>query len=290
MLTYTTYSEAGGVGKTTLAANLAVAHADNGHRVLIIDMDQQDGSLSHLLGVDEHRHDPDADTIVHHMIDRPRGDFDDLIKTSEGVDIIPSHDALESLGDWLDKAADFEEAAAGEDYEYPRFEQLRRVLAENDVPNRYDVIIVDPPATAGPHLYNGIDATRSLVIPMELSGKGKQSIQGLESVVDGLEESLDISVGVLAVIPNGTKRTTDQEAYRKEVEGLGYEVPVILADRTSLMEGCWTQQCSAFKYVEEHRERRRDYESETLDQIRSLAAQLEAEANLVDQEEEVTAQ
>jgi len=27
MLTYTTYSKAGGVGKTTLAANLAEAHA-----------------------------------------------------------------------------------------------------------------------------------------------------------------------------------------------------------------------------------------------------------------------
>ena len=101
------------------------------------------------------------------------------------------------------------------------------MLALNDVPSQYDVVIVDPPATAGPHLYNGIDATRSLVIPMELSGKGKQSIEILESVVDGLESNLGISVGVLAVVPNGTKRTTDQEAYRKEVEALGYDVPVI---------------------------------------------------------------
>lgn len=280
MLTYTSYSEAGGVGKTTLTANLAKAHAEHGHDVLVIDMDQQRGCLSHLLGVDDGRSDPGADTIVHHMVGRPQGDFEDLIRTTEGIDVIPSHDSLEELDDWLTKAGEYQATTEADDWEYPRNEQLRRVLAENDIPSQYDVIVVDPPATAGPHLYNGIDATRSLVIPLELTGKGSQSVEGLEELVAGLEAQLDLEVGVLAVVPNGFKGTSDQDDYFDTVEELGYDAPVVLRERASLFEGCWRQQCTAFTYVDEHRSRKRDREMETLEKIRTLAAHLETEAGL----------
>ncbi len=39
MLAYSTYSEAGGVGKTTTAANLAVAHARAGLKPLVVPLD-----------------------------------------------------------------------------------------------------------------------------------------------------------------------------------------------------------------------------------------------------------
>jgi len=57
MLTYSTYSEAGGVGKTTTAANLAVAHARAGLKPLVVPLDPQDGDLSRLFGVDDQRTD-----------------------------------------------------------------------------------------------------------------------------------------------------------------------------------------------------------------------------------------
>ncbi len=44
MLAYSTYSEAGGVGKTTTAANLAVAHARAGLKPLVIPLDPQEGN------------------------------------------------------------------------------------------------------------------------------------------------------------------------------------------------------------------------------------------------------
>jgi len=46
------------------------------------------------------------------------------------------------------------------------------------------------------------------------------------------------------------------------------------------MEGCWKQQCSPYRYVEEHRSRKRDYETETLEQFDELARHLEQEAGL----------
>lgn len=264
-ITYAVYSEAGGVGKSTLAASLAAAHARDREDVLLVDLDQQEGSVSHLLDVDDASDDREADNLARHMIGRPRGPFDDLLEEAEfGIDVVPSHDELEMLPEWLIRAE-------LQDDGFERHAQLLRVLREAGAAEEYSTIIVDPPATAGPHLYNGIYAMRSIVLPVELSGKGEKSIAGLDELVAGLSSQLGIDVGVLAAVPNEVKNTSDQAVYREELEALGYDVPVVLPDRTSLMEGCWRQQCTPFTYVEEYRSRKRDYEMETLAQIEDLA-------------------
>ncbi|WP_135827258.1 ParA family protein [Halorussus ruber] len=278
MLTYAVYSEAGGVGKTTLSANLARAHAENGYDVLVVDLDPQDGSLSHLLGVDEDRADGDADTLVHHMIDRPKGDLNDLFKTTEGFDVLPSHNRLEDLGSLLDRAAQTAEDL-GESFS--KFGRLQHVLAKSNIPENYDILIVDPPATVGPHLYNAIYATRSLVIPVEPTGKGSESIEGLESVVAGIEDTLDIQVGVLAAVVNRFEGTNDQQAIHEKVDDLPYPNPVTLRKRSSLFEKCWSIQGSAFAVEDTDNVRKlRDYEHETLDRIHDLASFLEERGNL----------
>lgn len=273
MLTYAVYSEAGGVGKTTLSANLARAHADNDHDVLVVDLDPQDGSLSHLLGVDDRRADGDVDTLVHHMIDRAKGDFNDLLESTEGFDVLPSHNRLEDLGSLLDRAAQTAEDL-GEPFS--KFSRLQHVLAKNDIPANYDILIVDPPATVGPHLYNAIYATRSLAIPVEPTGKGSESVEGLESVVAGIEDTLDIEVGVLAAVVNRYEGTNDQQAIHEKVNDLPYPNPVTIRKRSSLLEKCWSIQGSAFE-VEATDDVRdlRDYEHETLEQIQELADFLE---------------
>lgn len=265
MLAYTVYSEAGGVGKTTLAASLAVAHRRAGLDVLVVPLDPQDGNLSRLFNVDDDRADPAADNIVRHMVDSPRGPFEELIRTVEGVDIIPEHNALADLQDHLrrekQKAEDFGEA-------YNVHAQLRRVLRAADVPSTYDVVIVDPPATEGPHLYNAIYGTRNLLLPVEPSAKGQASIEGLEDLARNFAEQLNIDVGVLGAVPIGVKGTTDQQELLEEIP---YDVAAVIGDRTSLMEGCWRQQCSAFEYVRSHRNQRRDYEIDTLAQFDEIA-------------------
>jgi cellulose biosynthesis protein BcsQ len=273
MLAYSTYSEAGGVGKTTTAANLAVAHARAGLKPLVVPLDPQDGDLSRLFGVDDQRTEP-VDNLVRHLIRRPKGDFDDLVRTVEGVDIVPEHNMLSDLAEYLQREKDQAEAM-GE--AFGMHAQLLRVLREAGVPDRYDVLICDPPATEGPHLYNAIHATRSLVIPLEPSAKGRAAVEGLESLVAGLQEQLDVDVGVLAAVPVGFKDTRDQRAIVDEIQ---YSIPEIIGERASLMEGCWMQQCSAFAYVRDHRSRRRDYELETLAQFDRIARHLEAAVGL----------
>jgi hypothetical protein len=95
--------------------------------------------------------------------------------------------------------------------------------------------------------------------------------------VAGLEEQLDVEVGVLAAVPIGFKDTRDQ---RKILDEIDYPLPEVIGERSSLMEGCWMEQCSAFTYVREHRDRRREYEGETLAQFDRIARHLEESVGL----------
>jgi cellulose biosynthesis protein BcsQ len=278
MLSYAVYSEAGGVGKTTLTANLAVAHARAGLDVLVVPLDPQDGDLSHLFDVDHDRADGDVETLVHHLVDRNRGDLLDLVETVEhGVDIVPEHNRLEDLADALRKER---EARSDFGESFPMYTQLQRVLRDAEVHGRYDVLLVDPPASSGPHLYNALDATRNVVLPFEPSGKGQASVSGLTDLVTNLEAQLEINIGVLAVVPNRVKGTKDQEAIVADIEAQGFEIPVRFGDRTSLLEGCWRKQCSAFRYIQQHRDRHREYELETLAEFDRLARHLEESGNV----------
>lgn len=278
MLTYAPVSEAGGVGKTTTAATLAVTHARAGLDVLAIDMDTQNGSLTYLFGPDYDRGDPEEDNLVRHLVGRPQGSFDGLTHEVEaGVDLIPSHNMLEDLHEFLLNEKDQAERL-GESYSMYR--QLQRVLTDANVRDRYDVVVVDTAGKAGPILYNALVAVRNVVIPFEATAKGQESIDGLDDLVDGLEANIGVDVGVLAVVPIGYKDTRDQQAVMEDLRESGFPLPVVIGERGSLMEGCWKQQCSPYEYVTEHRSRERDYEMETLERFESLARHLESEVGL----------
>lgn len=274
MLSYTVYSEAGGVGKSSLTANLAAAHARAGLDVLIVPLDPQDGDLSRLLGVDDNRADHEADNLVRHMVGSPRGSFDGLIRSAEGIDIIPEHNLLSDLSDFL--AREKQQAEELGDA-YNIYAQLQRVLQEGGVGEQYDVLICDPPATESDHLYNAIYATRNLVIPVEPSAKGEASVDGLEQLATNFADRMDIEVGVLAAVPNGFKGTNDQTELLDEIS---FPTPEVIGDRTALMEGCWKQQCSAFEYQRKHRDYPREHELETLAQLDRLARYLEEQRGI----------
>lgn len=282
MLGYSVYSEAGGVAKTTTAANCAVAHAHHGLRVLVVDLDPQNASLSYLFNVDDNRADGEADNLVRHLIGRPKGELTELIRdTEEGVDVLPTHNMHERLTELMLKTAEIEEQThADPEYEFEKHAQLLQVLKDADLDEQYDVLIVDPPANGEQAQNNALYATRNIVIPVELSGKGQQSITGLEEVVDSLEHTLEVNMGVLALVPFKYEGTNDQEHYLEVLEETGFTIPVILGKRSSLMEGCWRQQCSAFRYMENHRERKRNHETQTLEQYDQLARHIETEGGL----------
>ncbi|MFC6769900.1 ParA family protein [Natrinema soli] len=275
MIPYTVWSEAGGVGKTTLAANLSRAHANSGQKVLVIDMDPQDGGLTHHFGLDDDKGSADADNLVMHMIGRPRGDFGDLVRSSEGVDVLPSHNMLGTLDDLLSKAQELEEDTNPDpEYEFEKERQLRRVLVDADVPSEYDVIMIDPPASEGQHLYNAVYATGNLLIPFEPSPKGERSVQGLRDVINGFEDELgDIDVGVIGTVPNKLSGTNINQKYLDALEDEELPIaPVSIGERGSMLGEAWDNQVSIYELAENESYRDlRDYEQPTLEKFDELA-------------------
>ncbi|MFB6179144.1 MAG: ParA family protein [Halorientalis sp.] len=268
MISYALWSEAGGVGKTALAVNLAAAHQRHGQQTLLIDLDPQNGGASHHLGVDDERADPDVDNIVRHLIDRPKGEFSELVReTSHGIHVVPSHNMLDSLETNLQRAQEMEQDMGGR---FVKELQLRRVIQDAGIPDQYDVLIIDPPATGGQHVYNAVSATANVVIPLELSPKGEQSLQGLEDTVSNLEAEVDAQVGVVAVVPNKVRRTRVRAKYEEALDQLSYPVsPVQIPVREAMLNGAWDAQTTAYEFVAENG--RADRERETLAAFDTLA-------------------
>lgn len=268
LVSYTLWSEAGGVGKTALAVNLAAAHQRHGQRTLLIDLDPQNGGTSHHLGVDENRADPDTDNLVRHLIDRPKGEFDDLVREAvHDIHVIPSHNMLDSLETNLQRAQEMEQDMGGR---FIKELQLQNIIRDAVVSEKYDVLIIDPPATGGQHVYNAVSATGNVVIPLELSPKGEQSLYGLEDTVSNLEAEIGTETGVVAVIPNKVRKTRVGDKYKQAFAELSYPVaPTKIPIRGAMLNGAWDAQTTAYEFVMSNK--RPDRERDTLKQFDTLA-------------------
>ena len=66
--------------------------------------------------------------------------------------------------------------------------------------------------------------------------EGQESIDGLDDLVDGLEENIGVDVGVLAVVRIGYKNTRHQREILCGLRDQGFSVPVVIGERGSLIE------------------------------------------------------
>ncbi len=291
MITAVVYSESGGTFKTTTTVNLAASLTRMGLDVCVIDLDPQEGNLTSLLDVGEHRSDPDADNLVKHILEMPDGDFDDLIETSdEGIDVVPSHDMLGDFTSNLEQKISYEVGMKNmTKEEYPRYELLHDCLwDEQELHKQYDAVLIDPNARAEDLLYNAIYAMRTLVAPVKPAGKGNLSLEGLEELVTNMGTQLEIEIGLSCVVPSGVGQTNAHKQYYKQFDETDdFDTPVAIDYRESLMDTMWEARGSAYKVIEErwktfeedgemvskpgHR-RVRDRELETLRDIYELAA------------------
>jgi len=140
----------------------------------------------------------------------------------------------------------------------------------------------DDEGVADTTLYNAVMVTRTVLIPVELSGKGSLSIDGLEQLVDGLEGNLDIDVGVLGIVPVAFGNTTGHREHLEMLQDeVTYDVPAIFRKRESLMQEMWDSRATAYEVVDEaykngEKGARRvpDREHETLEKYDELAADI----------------
>lgn len=165
---YAVGNEKGGVGKTTIAVNLAAAAAAKGARVLLIDSDPT-FRATQVLGVDPREAPGTLADIYLQRLD-PR---QVIAETMGGVDVIASGPELNEVAAKL----------AGVNYAEFR---LSVVIGEylDDCP--YDVVLIDTPPSKGLLLTNALQVVDDVLCVVDTTDDG--SVQGVVNTLRHVRE------------------------------------------------------------------------------------------------------
>lgn len=189
-------NQKGGVGKTTMAFNLAHAFAHQGKKVLCIDMDPQSNfsSLFEVPNLEDRKN-------IHHLLVNSvkelkalhTGAFitDVIIKGADGIDLIPSGQELSG----------FELTVAG--INAPRQLILKKFIEKYELRSQYDVIIIDGPPTLGLLVVNILCATDGVLYPFVPDRFSEQGLKNIQQVVSDISEmEITTTPKNLGYIPN----------------------------------------------------------------------------------------
>ncbi|WP_276319838.1 ParA family protein [Egibacter rhizosphaerae] len=187
-------NQKGGVGKTTTAVNLAAALAEQGHRVLLADLDPQ-GNATSGVGM---RGAQDTATIYEMLLgDATFADGEQATAWSN----------LSLIASTIDLAgAEIELVSA-----FSREQKLRRALE----PARevYDLIVIDCPPSLGLLTVNALTAADGVLVPIQceyyaLEGLGALQ-RNVELVRTNLNPGLEI-IGYVLTMHDGRTRLSQQ--------------------------------------------------------------------------------
>ncbi|WP_132058769.1 ParA family protein [Halorussus amylolyticus] len=213
-----TFLDKGGTGKTTTAAHLGVALAEQGKDVLLIDLAGKQGDLVKHFGcwetverqIADDNDWPNISTVFQDQwaaIAEKLGDaaVEDLVlQTDEGVDLIPAHPGLDSLDAELGNIDDA----------HDRYSRLDSFLDEYIEPLGYDAILIDLPGLTNNVSYNGLWAVRNVIAPVEMGPFESEQAEALRADLDKIAANFDVDVNLAMVLPNKVDtRTTLAEEY-----------------------------------------------------------------------------
>lgn len=192
----------GGGGKTTTAINLAGVLADQGQRVLLIDLDPQASLTRLLLGADTGDDEgcaTDEDEAAPTSLPRegigarlmtPRRGLTGLTHPAwPGVDLCPGDRSIETTA-W----------ALVDDPTGPL--RLRKLLA-GAVASAYDAILIDTPPSLGFALNVALLAASVAVLPTQLV---QQDLDALDDTIDVLERLAELGAASrIVIVPNAVR-------------------------------------------------------------------------------------
>ncbi|MEA5570554.1 AAA family ATPase [Calothrix sp. UHCC 0171] len=233
------YHHKGGVGKTTIAINLAAALRKKGKRVLLIDIDAQANSTfaTGLIKFQFEEDDDLKDRNVYHLLEKSESNFiPDIVRQSKffnnpEIDVIPSHINLIAN---QTKLVGFGAS------------RIRLARKLEKVQHDYDVVIIDTPPSLDVYAEAALTAADYLIIPSDLkpfSNQGLLSVQNfIKQQINENKEGLGKNpITIMGILPS--KISTNAQYLKhtftkhKNVITERYNLPLmdsIISERTAL--------------------------------------------------------
>jgi chromosome partitioning protein len=188
-------NQKGGVGKTTMAFNLAHAFRSEGKKVLCIDMDPQT-NFSSLFDVKV-----EEGKTIHQLLINSVKELkalhngtlisDVILKAEEGIDVLPAGQELSG----------FELTVAG--INGARQLILKKFIERYELRSQYDVIIIDGPPTLGLLVVNILCAADGVLYPFIPDRFSEQGLRNIQQVVaDIADMEITSTPKNLGYIPN----------------------------------------------------------------------------------------
>ncbi len=195
-------NQKGGVAKTTTVINIGAVFAQEGKRVLLIDMDPQ-ANCSTGVGVYLAKGDPG----IHSELIEQEPNIQDVICETQvsNLDLVPSHLDLSACEQDLYRAVGGERALS---------------LALRTVLDSYDYILIDTPPSLGMLSINAIYAAHYIIIPTTAEAYALDGMDALSELIERVRVRLERNVEVMGVVITSYQQTTKvHTTLRDNLEG-----------------------------------------------------------------------
>ncbi len=205
-------NQKGGVGKTTSAINLSACLAEEGQRVLLIDLDPQ-GNATSGLGVDK----DEVERSVYDLILSECEITDSIVNTEiERLSIIPSSVHL-----------------AGAEIELLDVEGKEYVLRNsvNTIRDDYDFILIDCPPSLNMLTINAMTTADTILVPIQCEYYALEGLSQLIHTINLVQERLNedlVIEGVVFTMYDGRTNLSQQvvENVRENLKTKIYETVI----------------------------------------------------------------
>lgn len=192
----------GGVGKTTIAINLADALAVRGNDVLMVDLDQQ-GNATEGVGLKEAYDSPDG-SVGDVLTDNGPADPREVVVERGPFDVLPAHVDLDETADKIRNST---------------FGMLwvRRRIVEPLLEDEYDHVVIDSPPSLGPLSDAALIGAGNVIVPLLMS---EPSVSGFERMWEQqfLPIRKEVDLQLLAIVPNNLTGNNEERRIIEDLE------------------------------------------------------------------------
>ena len=229
-------NQKGGVGKTTIAINVAGALADRGNDVLLVDLDPQ-GHATEGLGFGEAYEDaePHFGSVMADIDGQER--INQIVRQHEEMRVIPSNLDMFTLETELTGAMRARE---------------RLTMALDALDPQPDFVIIDCPPSLGHLTDNALLASQHVLIPALAEGTSIRALEILFDQVDSLRAGYDVEIEYDGLVANRVEQDGEademMEWFRDAFEG---RMPVWEIRKRVALKRAWNNGVSIYAHDEQ---------------------------------------